>query len=372
MKEGEHLPLLADFVRQVWSPELRLEDLRASRADAAERNPAEPGQAPPTYLFLLEGRAVGHLTTIPMRLQCDNWSGPAHWLKGFWVLPEHRNGPIGAMLLREAARELDCLLATVVDEAPRRVFDAFKIRDLGTLTEHIRLLRPERVLQHLDPAALGIGSHAAMRAALGVARLPGLSHLGGALLRAAFAVRSVSAHGARDLHADLDPQSDAGLDALWAQVAPDLRCTPVRDSAYRRRLYRSSSGAAYRILSLERGGEPVAWASIRRPNDGEGDPRLRGIRIATLSDVVVPVSRPGDGLALLREAESIAHDDGADALLCSASHPQLRRWLRARAFVSVGGRLHLAARGPRTGPPLPDSLESWWLTRADGGADDGL
>ena len=374
--EDEHLPLLADFVRKVWSPEIQADKLRAARAQAAASNPADPGEAPPTFLFLLDGQAVGHLTTIPTRLQCGEWIGPAHWLKGFWVLPEHRNGPIGAMLVREAARRLDCLLATVVDEAPRRVFGAFKMQDLGTLTEHIRLLRPQRVLQRLDASAFGFGSNRLLRNALGIARQPGISHLGGALVRSALALRGAVAAGARDLDVGLDgQQDDAGLDALWTRVAGELELTPVRDAAYRRRLYGSEPDRRYRILSLERKGsrgEPVAWASIRAPRDGEGDPRLRGIRVATLSDVVVPLSRPEHGLALLREAESVARDQGADALLCSTSHPGLRHWLSQRAFVRVGGSLHLAARGPKAGPPLPPSLDAWWLTRADGGADDGL
>jgi hypothetical protein len=278
------------------------------------------------------------------------------------------------MLVREAARKLDCLLATAVDDAPRRVFGAFKMKDLGRLTEHVRLLRPERVLERLDPSAFGFGSKPAMRAVLGVARLPGLSHLGGALLRAAFAIRGSTARRSRGLHAALDPQSDRGLDELWEQVASELRCTPVRDAAYFRRLYGGSAGGSYRILSMERDGSPVAWASIRLPRNGEGadDPRLRGIRIATLSEVVVPVSRADDALALLREAESVARDEGADALLCSASDPRLRHWLSSSAFVRVGGNLHFVARGPRDGPPLPVSLDEWWLTRADGGADDGL
>ena len=370
--EDEHLPLLADFVRQVWSPKLRLEDLRASRAEAAKRNPAVPGQTPPTFLFLLDGRAVGHLTTIPTRLQCGGWGGPAHWLKGFWVLPEHRNGPIGAMLVREAARHLDCLLATAVEEAPRRVFGAFKMRDLGAFSEHVRLLRPDRVLQRLDPSGFASGSRVAMRAALGLARLPGLSHLGGALLRAALAIRGSTAMGERDLRVETDPQDETGLDALWTRVAAELSCTPVRDAAYLRHVYGRSPGTVHRVVVLKRGGEPVAWASVRRPRDGAGDPRLRGIRMATLSEVVVPVTRPNDALALIREAEAVARDDGADVLLCSASHQMLQRCLSQRAFVSIGGRLHLSARGPKEGPPLPDSLDEWWLTRADGGADEGL
>lgn len=370
--EDEHLGLLADFIRKVWSPHLEVEALRVARAGAARTNPAEPGCPPPTFLFLLDGEPVGHLTTIPMQLQYGEWRGPAHWLKGFWVLPEHRNGPIGAMLVRAAARHLDCLLATVVDDAPRRVFGAFKMQDLGEFSEHIRVLRPGRVLGKLDLDALGLGTNPALRGVLAIAGLPGVSHLAGVVARAALAARSALSHGTRDGDVRLDSPAAAGLDGLWETIAAEGTCSPVRDAAYRRRLYEESRSGVYRLLTLERNGAPVGWASIRVPPEKSADARLRGIRIATLSDVVVPTGQAGDALALLREAESVARDLAADALLCSATHPRLREWLAERAFVSTGGNLHLTARGPKAGPALPRSINDWWLTRADGGADDGL
>lgn len=371
--EGDsYLEHLADFVGRVWTPGIRPEELAASRQAAARVNPASPGVAPPTYLFLLEGRAVGHLTTIPTRLQIEGWSGPAHWLKGFWVLPDHRNGPIGAMLVKAAARDLDALLATVVESAPRRVFGAFKMRDLGVLSEHVRLLRPHRVLTQLDPAQLPMSGNAALRAVYGVARQPGLAQLSGAILRGALSLRAAFSRGARDVRVADEISSEAGLDALWARVAAGLTCTPVRDAAYLNRTYQGARGSRSSLLVLSRAGETVGWASLRKGREQGDDPRFGGVRIATLSDVVVPPDRPEDGIALLREAEHLAREQGDDILLCSASHPSLRRWLAARAFVPLTGRLHLAARAPANGPELPDSLDRWWLTRADGGADGGL
>lgn len=372
--EGEHLPLLADFIRAVWTPGIVVETLQASRARAASSNPAHPGQAPPTFLFLIDGRAVGHLTTIPTLLAYDGQRCPAHWLKGFWVLPEHRNGPIGAMLVREATRQLDCLLATVVEEAPRRVFEAFGIRDRGCLSEHVKLLRPERVIRRLSVDALGIELTRPIRLGLAIAQWPVVSDLAGVLVRLALSVPGLVNRGARDHQTSVDGSAE-GIDALWQHVAAGGSCGPARDASYFERRYGRLSERPterYRVLKLVRQGTTIAWAVIRRASDGQGHPRLRGIRLATLVELVVPSSRPEDGLALIRQAELLAYADGADALLCSVSHASLRRLISSRGFVRVGGSLHLAVRDPKSGPVLPKDLDEWWITRADGGADESL
>jgi len=97
--EERHLPLLAEFVRAVWDPHATAERLGEARAGLAAANPAAPGEPPPTFLFLRDGRPVGHLTTIPARVAVGGREHPAHWMKGFWVLPEHRNGPVGSFRL---------------------------------------------------------------------------------------------------------------------------------------------------------------------------------------------------------------------------------------------------------------------------------
>ncbi len=369
MDENVHLPLLRDFIREVWTPDLSLEVLRTARQQAAAENPAHPGQAPPTFLFLLGGRAIGHLTTIPTRFRWGAWEGPAHWLKGFWVLPAHRNGPIGAMLVRQAARELDCLLATVVDRAPLRVFEAFKLRDLGALTDHVRLLRPGRVLRNARFEALVHGSRPGLRTALRLARQPGIAELAGAALQVGLSSYAAAVgRGAKVTVTRRVPTAEV-LDRHWRSVAEPLGFGPVRDAAYVRTSHDPESDL---FLVIERAGALAAWARVRRPRTTGMDPRLAGIRVASLADVVVAPDHEDDGLALLRAAEAAAREAGADALLCGASHARLKSWLVRRAFVPVGSRIHFAARGPSGVSSLPESAEACWLTRVDGGADDAF
>jgi hypothetical protein len=367
--ENVHLPLLRDFIREVWTSSLSLEALRASRQQAAAKNLANPGEPLPTFLFLLGGRAVGHLTTIPTRFRWGGVEGPAHWLKGFWVLEEHRNGPIGALLVRRAAQELDCLLATVVDRAPRRVFEAFKLRDVGVLTDHVRLLRPERVIAQIRLDAIDLGERAWLRRAHAIARQPGIAHLLGAAVRVGCgAYAGLVGAGAHVRVARTRPEPEA-LDRFWRSTAEDVPYGVVRDGAYLAATHDPESDL---FVVLERNGALAGWARVRRPRTSGTDPRLAGLRVASLSDVVVSPAREEDGLALLRAAEGVAREAGADALLCGASHGRLKGWLERRAFVPVGSRVHFAARGPASAEATPESAEACWLTRADGGADEGF
>src|SRR5688572_26307900 len=113
--DGSHLHALTEFYREVWDRAATVSGVQQSRAAAAERNIADPGAAIPTYLFMRGERALGHLTTIPLRLWLDQSDRAAHWLKGLMVLPEARNGPVGFLLLKSAIAELNPTLALVVE-----------------------------------------------------------------------------------------------------------------------------------------------------------------------------------------------------------------------------------------------------------------
>jgi hypothetical protein len=88
-------------------------------------------------------------------------------------------------------------------------------------------------------------------------------------------------------------------------------------------------------------------------------------------DIAFRARDPGAGLRLLHASVEQARSLEADAVLCGASHPALRRLLLRAGFLPVGRHVHLLIR-ERGEIALPRELESWWLTRGDGGADDGL
>ena len=101
----EHAEVLAEFYRRVWDPAATAERVLGGRR-AAATDPAGAGEPPPTFIFLADGAVVGHVTTIPVRLWDSGSEHVFHWVKGLMVLPEHRRGPVGFLLLRETLRHL--------------------------------------------------------------------------------------------------------------------------------------------------------------------------------------------------------------------------------------------------------------------------
>jgi len=351
----------------VWDPAATPERVRQARAAAAAANPVVPGEDVPTFLLLQGGRALGHVTTIPTRLSNASGERPAHWLKGLMVVPEHRNGPVGMLVLKEAVRQLAAtpLMAMVVQPAPRRLFQALGFVDLGPIPNFIKVLRGDRVLSRVDLDALALPGGSIVR----VAQRVGLAHVAGLAANIVLGLWSaVGGRGDRGLAVTTAPDLDrAAGDALWTRAREQLAAAPARDGRLLAWRY-GATAAAYRIASLRsRGGGLEGLAVVREPRE-QSDPRLRGLRIATFSDLLFPPDRADVGLAAMVAAERIARDHDADALLCTASHHTLRPMLRRRAFLPVGGNVHFMIRDPAPQPPRP--LPEWWLTRGDSSADE--
>ncbi|HEY9465285.1 MAG TPA: hypothetical protein VIR54_19460, partial [Vicinamibacterales bacterium] len=121
-----------------------------------------------------------------------------------------------------------------------------------------------------------------------------------------------------------------------------------------------------------RDGSLAGVAFVREPRDGT-DPRLRGIRIATLSDIVYHEAEPQVAAALVRSAERCAKALGAHAIISSATVPGLSGLLRSRAWIRMPRTFHFSTHDFVGGDPrFPTSLDDWWLTRGDGRSDGGL
>jgi hypothetical protein len=123
---------------------------------------------------------------------------------------------------------------------------------------------------------------------------------------------------------------------------------------------------------VRRAGAPCGALVLRRPSE-DGDPRLRGVRVATLADLLFRPSDPAAGLAVLGAAERLAREQGADAILCSAPHATLGRLLRRQGYLPLPGNVHFFVRDVTGEPPaLAARLEEWWLTRGDGESDEAF
>lgn len=365
--EPHHLAALADFYRDTWDPDATPARVASARADGARRNPVSPGSEVPTYLLLQDGRVLGHLSTIPVLVDALGERRPAYWFIGFMVRPEHRNGPIGYLLLKEASRALELTLSLTVATASVRLFKAVGFSEMGIAANFIRLLRPGRVLRRIDLDAVGLGRlPGPVRRVVGLAQLPGLAEAAGAVSLAG--VEAWSALRSPWGGVAVEGVPPEGLDDLWTRVAPSLGNAAVRDGGYLDHRYPTGERGPYEAVRLMEGPLVRGAAYVRRPRD-DGDPRLKGIRIATLSDWIFDLRRPADGLRLLAGAERAARAMGADALLVSASHRAARPMLARRAYLPFAGNLVYLIRDNRGTLPGTTTLADWWVSRGDMNAD---
>jgi len=372
----EHAPAIAAFYREVWSREATAQSVLAARREAARHNVAAPGEAPPTALVFEDRRIIGYCGSIPQRLWDGTAERPAYWVKGLMVLPEYRNGPIGFLAVKELAAKLPRSTILTVTLAARRLFSALGYTDLGAVANFVRPLRPGTLARRLDFAQLGLGGLPRwLTAGVRIVQRAGLATLAGAVAGVALDIGARAtrlATGRFSAGSVTDAPSLAELDDLWRRARPRLAASPVRDGIdLRGRFGQPGTGPEanrHDFVTVSDGDRLAGMAVVRWPK-AEGDPRLRGIRVATLSDMVFPPERADFGLAVLGGVEHAARAAASDAILCTTSHSALAPLLRRQGYFRVPANLHFFVRDT-TGARWPQDLASWWLTRGDGGSDE--
>jgi len=372
--EVGHIEALAEFIRAAWNPAGSAESVLASRLEAAAKNLAEPGVPPPTWIALRAGRVLGYVTTIPVRFWDGSRAWPGYWLKGLMVLPEFRNGPIGYAVMKAAAARLPRSGGLAVASPARRLFVALGYADLGPIPNWIRPLAPGAMLSRLDLEAVGLaGMPNWLPPFMRVARATGLAAvigwIGGWALRGIAATSRLGGMGLETMEPS-QPPAARDLDALWEAARPDFPSGVVRDASYLLERYPMSTADPYQWVLVLRRGVLAGAAILRRPR-AAGDPRLRGIRVATLVDLVFVPADSAAGLALLGAAEAAGRSMGAEAILATSSARILDRLLRRQCYVALPGNVHLLYRDASgEGAHFSDSLSEWWLTRGDGNSDE--
>jgi len=367
----EHADSLAAFYRAAWGGDVTAEAVLAGRRKAAAENSAAPGEVPPTAIVLEGSRVLGYCGSIPHRL----WDGvaehPAYWVKGLMVLPEYRRGPIGFLVGKELATQLPRATALVVAPAARRLFSALGYTDLGAVRNFVRPLRLASLARRLDPAELGLGLPRWLRAGVRVAQRVGVAGLAGATVGLALRLAAVARGRAPSWLTTRcvgELPSREELDELWRGARTTMAASPVRDGTYLRWRY-GAEGNRYSFITV-RDGPRLVGVAVLLGSKASPDARLRGVRTATISDIVFAPERADVGLAVLAGIERAARSAGADAVLCTTSHRTLARLLSRRAYVPLAGNVHFFLRDASGSGRWPRDLASWWLARGDSAADD--
>jgi GNAT superfamily N-acetyltransferase len=365
---------LARFFRKVWTDTATGESVRHALVEAARSNPAAPGADVPAVVYVRDGEVIGYLGTIPVKFWNGQVETVAHWLKGFMVLPEYQNGPVGFAVLKEMLKHVDVSGTMSVAAPARRLFKAVGFVECGVIPNYVSLLRAGRVARSIDIANLGLGLPPWLHGSARVAQKAGLAWAGGAIAGMGFHVWRVFRGSSIGMFTDLSGglPSRTALDELWAHARPTILAGAVRDGTFLSWRYAAGAGAMYEAVAVYEGRSKrrlVAIAVVRR-SSGTSDHRLRGLKVATLADILFRADEPNAGVAALRGAETVARRMGADALVCSAAHPAITSALRRRAYLRLPGNVHLMLRDPAgvMGPPLP--VDAWWLMRGDASSDE--
>lgn len=337
---------LERFARVAWP--------RPGRAESRAEPP--PRTRAPTFVFLKGDDVIGHLATIPVQLDSPGGGIAAHWIVGFMVLPEHRNGLVGPLLIREASRVLDCALSLFVEPPVLRILTGMKWAHRGIVPQYLRVLRAADVSRNLQLRRFeGRGPAARMVAGWGLAI--GQAAL---LVMSRFRRPGGSAGEVRE-----EQGFDDAYDQLWRSVRGRFGACVARDREYLQRRYGTKPGR-YRILGCRRDNRLLGYCVLKSKHFS-GDSRMGDMKLGTIVDCLFDPDSPAAPPSLLAGAVQAFRRDGMHAVLCTASHAAVVRALRANGFLSIPGNLHFALHARQPVRDVP--LEAWHLMRGDSDAD---
>jgi hypothetical protein len=324
---------------------------------SAAAEPSPRTDAPP-FVFVKGNDIVGHLATIPVQLTTTAGTVAAHWIVGFMVLPEHRNGLVGPLLIREASRVLDCALSLFVEPPVLRILKGMKWTHRGVLPQYLRVLDARAVSRNLRLGAFkGLGSTARIFGSWGLA-LGQAVWLGLGRLR-----RSRS-----ELAEVREEQGfDDSYDELWQSVRDRFGACLARDREHLRRRY-GGRPERYRVLGCRRENRLLGYCILTSKQFSE-DPRMGSMKLGTIVDCLFDPDSPAALQSLLERAVRLLGQDGMHAVLCTASHAAVTGLLRANGFLAIPGNLNFALHNCTSVPVGDIPLDAWHLMRGDSDAD---
>ena len=364
---------LAAFFGEAWGNVGAAEYGGRSLAAVSASNPAVDGANPPAVAYLRNGEVIGYLGTIPIKF----WNGTnevvAHWLKGFMVLPSYRNGPVGYAVLKELLKHIGPSGIMAVALPARRLFQAVGFIDCGAIPNFIWALQPARIAQRLDVSALGLELPRWAGRLVTIMQRTGAAYIAGGIAGAGVRLRRSLGGSNRGFEIGAgELPSPQAIDELWSRARSTISVCAARDGNALHLRYKTESRGTYEAVSVREAKPPhrlQAVALVRRPNEST-DPRLRGIQVATLSDLLFCADDPSAGTAVIAAAEELARSMNADALLCTAGHRAITAVIQRRTSLRLPGNVHLMLRDPERSAGLPVDMSSWWVTRGDANSDE--
>jgi len=324
----------------------------------------------PVFLFLKDREVVGHIGTLPVRIWTGSQVCDSHWVVGFMVLPEHRNSLVAPLLLKKANEVLPLALTLHVEPHVLKIFQGLGWMHVGVIPQFVYLLNGYHVFDELRDLQLsGLAPSGGWLA--NWTRLLGSLHItrmvGGSLSWAFVKLWGTLAQTAtRHIEVVEETTFEESYDDLWDRVHKKFKAMIVRD----RRSLEARFGSTMKdhvLLAFRKKGQLLGYCIIKLKQFID-DPRMGNLRIVTILDCLFDPDNQNTLHALVQTAVAIAKEQGAHAVVCSASHSAMQASLRKNRFFALPGTLHFAYFDRASVIPATNELQSWHITRADSDA----
>ncbi|MDB6087221.1 MAG: hypothetical protein JWN85_5 [Gammaproteobacteria bacterium] len=366
-------PALSSFYRTVWNSGSAENGPNEATATGSASCPF-PASFPPPLVGVYSGeRIIGHLGSIPTEFWDGQRNVGGHWLKGLMVLEQFRNGPFGYLLVKQMMKQVSLAAVMTVAPAARRLFEACGFKDFGTVPNYIALIHPRKVLQAVDVARLGLASLPRfMQLLLRVMQWGPIAWIAGSTGAAGLwlldGLNRLLCLGLR-ARIQTDPPSAAEIEPLWLRLRERLTLAPSRSGAYIEWRYARVHPGRYQFIEVRRRHELAGLVVVRRPERVD-DPRLAGLRVGLIVDLIVDPADAAAVTAAFLGARIWARKAGCDAVLLTISHLGVGRLVKRLGFVKIPGNVHFMLRAPPGAIDAPQGMERSWMTRGDAWGDD--
>jgi len=362
------------FCHVIWPNSRNGASTSAVRFDGSKEGQAASTQDPPTFVFIKGDDIVGHVTTIPVQLTSFAKTVAAHWIVGFMVLPEHRNGLVGPLLIKEVNRSLDCALSLHVELPVLRILTGLEWVHKGVLPQYLRVLNARGVSRNLQLSGIkALNLHTGDTTAAVPCRFVEsfIRMLGGWGLAVGQALwvglTIVARPRAVPVEVREEQEFDDSYNQLWQAVKGRFGACVARDQEYLQGRF-GRNPERYRVLGCRQENRLLGYCIVKT-KQFSNDPRMGNMKVRTIVDCLFDPAAPAAFQTLLDGVLKMCAREGVHAVLCTASHAAVRQLLRANGFLAIPGNLNFAYHN-RTNVPLQDiPLEAWHLMRGDSDAD---
>ncbi len=342
-------PAIYSFCREAWpdrAPELIPARWRWMFVQSAQRLGIDPA----VWLYVEDGRVLGHNGAIPVRLQVGDREVTTAWFVDTMVLEEARDRAVGSAVMLASVADWPFSLSLGQTPYMREILRRLGWKDVCPLNTYVYVLRP-MALGRAKVTTPIVGTLAGAALALkqwwhGHPVANGHSR--------AFRVEEVASYG---------PEQDE----LWQRVRAHFPVAVVRDRSFMQWKYVEQPGQEFIRLHLWDGARLAGTAVllVRRPD------RVYRYRRAFLVDLLVD---PDDEVAvgaLLSAVIARARQTGSALLTCYLTCPRLETCLVRAGFWRREPQRYLLVRPDRAEVDVRLLLDGrqWLLTMGDSDID---